>query len=409
MKKCILIGALAALMLFAFTACDNQVSITGTPVGMTATVSKVNYLVGQEIDLSTISATVDFSGNVSKTFSGNEIAFVGNTAATAPGTNPLEVQSGANQLTFAYGSVNSQGDISGAMAMVTVYGYKAKTVTLNNMPTTAAKTNSDGTISLDTSAVTATVVDEKGNSYEVAADDVEVTASVAGKAGTQAVSISSVFVYGEDATAATTKTGFSVTVSDQTTTSAVNGLLVRWEKADGTVVETPYVDQMKAEAGSDKVTIKVYTTIDGKISGNALAATAYKVYGSVAALPSGENLLPTQDKAVTVSLVYVADPSVTTGFTYYGVDYATKLTVTTKAGSGATNVAQGGGAVSTVIDKVEVTYASGTKSEVTNYVLSPSTIPADQPAGSATVYAYLAGAGKDGITLVDDFTVTVTV
>ena len=316
MKKCILIGALAALMLFAFTACDNQVSITGTPVGMTATVSKVNYLVGQEIDLSTISATVDFSGNVSKTFSGNEIAFVGNTAATAPGTNPLEVQSGANQLTFAYGSVNSQGDISGAMAMVTVYGYKAKTVTLNNMPTTAAKTNSDGTISLDTSAVTATVVDEKGNSYEVAADDVEVTASVAGKAGTQAVSISSVFVYGEDATAATTKTGFSVTVSDQTTTSAVNGLLVRWEKADGTVVETPYVDQMKAEAGSDKVTIKVYTTIDGKISGNALAATAYKVYGSVAALPSGENLLPTQDKAVTVSLVYVADPSVTTGFTY---------------------------------------------------------------------------------------------
>ena len=344
MKKCILIGALAALMLFAFTACDNQVSITGTPVGMTATVSKVNYLVGQEIDLSTISATVDFSGNVSKTFSGNEIAFVGNTAATAPGTNPLEVQSGANQLTFAYGSVNSQGDISGAMAMVTVYGYKAKTVTLNNMPTTAAKTNSDGTISLDTSAAT----------------------------------------------------------------SAVNGLLVRWEKADGTVVETPYVDQMKAEAGSDKVTIKVYTTIDGKISGNALAATAYKVYGSVAALPSGENLLPTQDKAVTVSLVYVADPSVTTGFTYYGVDYATKLTVTTKAGSGATNVAQGG-AVSTVIDKVEVTYASGTKSEVTNYVLSPSTIPADQPAGSATVYAYLAGAGKDGITLVDDFTVTVTV
>ena len=399
MKKCILIGALAALTLFAFTACDNQVSITGTPVGMTATVSKTNYLVGQEIDLSTISATVDFSGNVSKTFSGNEIAFVGNTAATAPGTNPLEVQSGANQLTFAYGSVNSQGDISGAMAMVTVYGYKAKTVTLNNMPTTVAKTNSDGTISLDTSAVTATVVDEKGNSYEVAADDVEVTASVAGKAGTQAVSISSVFVYGEEATAATTKTGFNVTVSDQTTTSAVNGLLVRWEKADGTVVETPYVDQL---TGADAVTLKVYTTIDGVASKTALKTGEYKVYGSVDTLPA-TGKLPVQEDAVEITIVYVADPSVTTSYRYYGVDYAKDLVVTLKS---TTDVAQGA-SVSTVIEKVEVEYASGEKEAVTDYDLSLSTVDTDQKLGTVTVYAYLENAGKNGTTLIKPFDINV--
>ena len=400
MKKCILIGALAALMLFAFTACDNQVSITGTPVGMTATVSKTNYLVGQEIDLSTISATVDFSGNVSKTFSGNEIAFVGNTAATAPSTNPLEVQAGANQLTFAYGSVNSQGDISGAMAKVTVYGYKAKTVTLNNMPTTVAKTNSDGTISLDTSAVTATVVDEKGNSYEVAADDVEVTASVAGKAGTQAVSISSVLVYGEDATAATTKTGFNVTVSDQTTTSAVNGLLVRWEKADGTVVETPYVDQL---TGADAVTLKVYTTIDGVASKTALNSGEYKVYGSVDTLPT-TGKLPVQEDAIEVTIVYSADPSVTTTYRYYGVDYAKTLAVTLKS---STDVAQGA-SVSTVIEKVEVEYASGEKEAVTDYDLSLSTVSADQKTGKVTVYAYLENAGKNGATLIDYFEINVT-
>ena len=399
MKKCILIGALAALMLFAFTACDNQVSITGTPVGMTATVSKANYLVGQEIDLSTVSAVVDFSGNVSKTFSGNEVSFVGNSAATDPDDDPLEVKAGANKLTFAYGSV-SDDKVSGAQAMVTVYGYNAKTVTLNNMPTTAAKTNNDGTITLDTSAVTATVVDEKGNTYEVGADDVVVAASVAGKAGTQTVSITSVSVYEKDVTSATTKTGFTVEVSDQTTTSAVNGLLVRWEKADGTVVETPYVDQL---TGDDAVTLKVYTTIDGKISGNALATTAYDVYGSVSALPT-TGTLPVQEDAVEVTIVYSADPSVTTTYRYYGVDYAKTLAVTLKS---STDVAQGA-SVSTVIEKVEVEYASGEKEAVTDYDLSLSTVSADQKTGKITVYAYLENAGKNGATLIDDFKINVT-
>ena len=172
MKKSISAILVAALMLFAFTACEQQMpTITGDPVGMTATVSKTNYLVGQEVDLSTVSATVDFSGNVSKTFAGTELTFFGD----------KEITAGENTLSFAYGKVatsgsNPTGDYVGAS--VTVYGYTARSVTLNNMPTEAVK-GTDGTITLDTSAVTATVVDEKGNTYEVAADDVEVGAAVA--------------------------------------------------------------------------------------------------------------------------------------------------------------------------------------------------------------------------------------
>ena len=210
MKKSISAILVAALMLFAFTACEQQMpTITGDPVGMTATVSKTNYLVGQEVDLSTVSATVDFSGNVSKTFAGTELTFFGD----------KEITAGENTLSFAYGKVatsgsNPTGDYVGAS--VTVYGYTARSVTLNNMPTEAVK-GTDGTITLDTSAVTATVVDEKGNTYEVAADDVDVGAAVAAKVGSQDVTISSVSVYGENVLASTETTGFKVTVSEGTT------------------------------------------------------------------------------------------------------------------------------------------------------------------------------------------------
>ena len=169
---------------------------------------------------------------------------------------------------------------------------------------------------------------------------------------------------------------------------------------DGTVVATPYVDQL---TGTDAVSLKVYATIDGKISGNALATTAYDVYGSVSDLPT-TGTLPVQEDAVEVTIVYSADPSVTTTYRYYGVDYAKTLAVTLKS---STDVAQGA-SVSTVIEKVEVEYASGEKEAVTDYDLSLSTVSADQKTGKITVYAYLENAGKNGATLIDAFEINVT-
>ena len=100
MKKSISAILVAALMLFAFTACEQQMpTITGDPVGMTATVSKTNYLVGQEVDLSTVSATVDFSGNVSKTFAGTELTFFGDKEITA-GENTLTIRNNSYRCYF---------------------------------------------------------------------------------------------------------------------------------------------------------------------------------------------------------------------------------------------------------------------------------------------------------------------
>ena len=62
MKKCILIGALAALMLFAFTACEQQVPnfIEKTPTAMSV-VSTPEYLVGEKADPNQIKVEIVYA------------------------------------------------------------------------------------------------------------------------------------------------------------------------------------------------------------------------------------------------------------------------------------------------------------------------------------------------------------
>ena len=54
MKK-VFIGVLAALMLFAFVACDNNASVK-VPTGMTLAVSRTAYLEGEDFDPSVMEA-----------------------------------------------------------------------------------------------------------------------------------------------------------------------------------------------------------------------------------------------------------------------------------------------------------------------------------------------------------------
>lgn len=61
MKKGILIGVLAALMLFAFVACDNSTPVNKTIEGLEVTTSKTDYLVNQTFDPSTVSVLVRYT------------------------------------------------------------------------------------------------------------------------------------------------------------------------------------------------------------------------------------------------------------------------------------------------------------------------------------------------------------
>lgn len=61
MKKGILIGVLAALMLFAFVACDNSTPVNKTIEGLEVTTSKTDYFVNQTFDPSTVSVLVRYT------------------------------------------------------------------------------------------------------------------------------------------------------------------------------------------------------------------------------------------------------------------------------------------------------------------------------------------------------------
>ena len=393
MKKCILIGALAALMLFAFTACEQpSISMGDHSLSDVQYVSgPLKYYVGETFDPSAYTVRLVYADNQSP-------VEVNGAAYLSVAADSWKVTSPATSAVIGVKSVKNVGSATDIFN-VTLYEANVLVDITDAIKNVASDAKTGDEVSLE--GVTAKFVAADGTN-----EDYDISNLVAVLGSSNEVTVASKDGYRVSLVKGTESATWTVT-KDQAPATKINGLLVRWEKADKTVVETPYVGQNKATAGDDQVTLKVYATIDGKISGDALSTSDYKVYGSVATLPVATTDLPTQDKAVTVSIVYVKDPSVATGFTYYGVDYATELTVTLKTGSGATNVVQGG-AVSSAIEKVEVKYASGASKEVTNYVLSPATIPNDQPTGATTVYAYLENAGKDGATLIDEFSVTVT-
>ena len=120
MKK-VFIGVLAALMLFAFTACEQQGY--KIPTGLTVEATRTSYLEGEAIDFSTITGTVEYSDGSTKTVPGS--------ALTA---NTNKANSAEPVLRLMYG-----GSSSGVAAAVnlTVYGNDDITALQVTAPTTA--------------------------------------------------------------------------------------------------------------------------------------------------------------------------------------------------------------------------------------------------------------------------------
>ena len=176
MRKSILIGVLAALMLFAFTACDNQVGYK-LPVGMTAETSKTEYLVGEKVDPSTIVATVNFSDGTSQTFDGSKL-----------GVSADTMTANAKTINLTYGVGENI-----ATASVTVTGYAVEAIELANLPTEATAAGL-----IDTSNVTATVEYNNGKTRALAAGEVIVLANASsGTAGKEATAtITGIYVFG---------------------------------------------------------------------------------------------------------------------------------------------------------------------------------------------------------------------
>ena len=121
MKKTILTIMVAAMMLVAFTACEQQGY--KIPIGLELTNSKAAYLVGEPFDYSAVSGVVTFSDNSTKNVTGNDLA---------TGSSVTTDVAGAKAVTFTYGGYQ------GASATITFDVLEPVGVKLTTLPTTGA-------------------------------------------------------------------------------------------------------------------------------------------------------------------------------------------------------------------------------------------------------------------------------
>ena len=167
MKKSISAILVAALMLFAFTACEQQMPTYKVPTGLTISTTKTDYIVGEVLDPSTFSGVVRYSDGSSDNLTGSELSFAGLTAITE----------GENTITVNYGGVTGK-EATVVSATATVYGYKITDVVLGNLPTTVAQATSAGDANQPLSADGVTVtVTYNGQTKELAAGSYALTLS----------------------------------------------------------------------------------------------------------------------------------------------------------------------------------------------------------------------------------------
>lgn len=169
MKKTILTIMVAAMMLVAFTACE-QTTPNFIPKNVSAITIQQNedFLVGEMFDPSRFSVYVEFTdGSPAQTIDGSDIV-------TATGL--VDGRVGASTIANATYGYSSNG--SAVTATRTIRAYAVESVTLANLPTTGETDGTDTTI--DTSAVTASVAYNNGAATrELATNEFEVEATSA--------------------------------------------------------------------------------------------------------------------------------------------------------------------------------------------------------------------------------------
>lgn len=190
---------LAIALIFGATACENQMPTYKEAVGLTATVSKTDYLVGETFDPSTVSAVAYFSDGSSQNLTNTEITYSikGNSNNFS---NGKFTKSGDATITFMYG---------GASVEKTITGYYASNVDLGNLPSTASYTSTGTATSakpvMTGVTATATVNGQKvelpAGSFSIADADITLTSTTAGAKTT--ASVAKVVVYGIDVSTVT--------------------------------------------------------------------------------------------------------------------------------------------------------------------------------------------------------------
>ena len=227
MRKSILIGVLALLMVFAFTSCEQQAY--KVPVGLTASTTKAEYLVGEALDPNTVTITIDYSDGSSRNVSGTQFGLNSTQLTTA----------GMNSIPVSYETLGSTGSSNTLSASVDVMVYSIEKAEVSNLPTTGTFKNSDVTI--DDSAVSVVVTYNNGQSTRtLSGDDISLEATVTSpKAGmNEAKANLSIFKTAVTAPVTTNPEKWEITLTEEKTPAGT------YDPDDyaKTIVKLTYVD-----------------------------------------------------------------------------------------------------------------------------------------------------------------------
>ena len=161
---------IAAVLVLGITACQEPLTYK-TPIGLTATVDKTDYMIGEEFDPSTASVVVTYSDNSTKTFKGSELAYEFKSGDTAVTDLTIKEDS---YVVFRYGVAAADGT-SVLSNKAAVNGHEAVSIELANLPTTATiKTGTSTTNEIadaDLQKITGVVTLDNGLTREVSAAD----------------------------------------------------------------------------------------------------------------------------------------------------------------------------------------------------------------------------------------------
>ena len=370
MKK-VFIGVLAALMLFAFVACDNNASVK-VPTGMTLAVSRTAYLEGEDFDPSTLTATVTYLDGSKETISGDALAFTVNNG------KDFGINLGANSISATYGgALNGNSTVVGGSVYVT--GYAPDSIVLANLPTTVEQ---NGGLDLTGATMTVTYAGDQTAELSWDAEEFKIGAKPASTAGTvgskTAVTLSDVYLYDGSTNYAGKVTSFEweVEIVEADVTLAAKD--IKSIKAE--VVNT---DPIIVGEGGGAVEVKVtgYSAAGQTGTARVLDESEYTIGNGLSSIVFSEV------KAYVFQVTLNEDPSVVTNLSVDVKDSLTNISVAQKS---TVTITEGTAKTLTSADfDIKGVKASDNTTEVTtgftNVVITPSYIAAHETAGTKYV------------------------
>lgn len=170
--RSIIYVCMAAVLILGFTSCQEPQSYK-VPSGLTAQVTKTDYIIGEEFDPSTAVATVSYVDGSTRSISGSALEY---TLYSSEGTAATDQKVGADSyVVLSYG---------GATGKAAINASSAESIVLANLPTTATTNGTDDAAfsAEDYLAITGTVTLSNGATREVATADgsLVVTAEING-------------------------------------------------------------------------------------------------------------------------------------------------------------------------------------------------------------------------------------